>query len=139
MKSDNQNNVFISFLTLFSPFNVMFPFPTPLTVLSIYLYTYILVMATIVSIENRSCALYKIGVRVAWIGHFLVCVGRNVRLSQAKEEPESHLVGQRITSTTTKRISTSTIVICSPGSLIEKTIKPNHQQQEIIEDFRLVT
>ena len=53
----------------------------------------------------------------------------------AKEEPESHLVGQSITNTTTVGIRTSTIVICSPGLLIEKTIKPNHQQQGIIENF----
>ena len=32
-------------------------------------------------------------------------------------------------------IRTSTVVICSPGLLIEKTIKPNHQQQGIIENF----
>ena len=53
----------------------------------------------------------------------------------AKEEPKSHLVGQSITNTTTVGIRTSTIVICAPGLLIEKTIKPNHQQQGIIENF----
>ena len=53
----------------------------------------------------------------------------------AKEEPESHLVGQSITNTTTEGIRTSTIVICPPGLLIEKTIKPNHQGQGISENF----
>ena len=53
----------------------------------------------------------------------------------AKEEPKSHLVGQSITNTTTMGIRTSTVEVCSPGLLIEKTIKPNHQRQGIIENF----
>ena len=55
----------------------------------------------------------------------------------AKEEPESHLVGQSITNTTTMGIRTSTVEICLPGLLIEKTIKPNHQRQGIIENFSI--
>ena len=110
----------------------------PITV-PIYLSVYIcIIVMTTCNCWKGGMRSYKIGVRVAWIEHFLVCVGRmwdchrlrKSRITSGWAECNKHNQGED------QGVDCSDV---SPGLLIEKTIIPNHgNNKEMLKTFRLV-